>query len=107
MAVIVNIVFGGGVGIEPMAPMVALSTVVAVDGGGNDGIFTTTSYGDDCHPCPHRPCPRPPLDKNQTAGWRVRHDTSHSSLPWLSTLTPSPCLHLRDYGAKDDGRGDR
>jgi hypothetical protein len=33
---------GGGSGIEPTAPMMASSTVVAINGSGNDGIFITT-----------------------------------------------------------------
>ncbi len=42
------VVDGSNHGIEPTALMAALSTVAAVDGGGNDGIFTTTSYNHDC-----------------------------------------------------------
>jgi hypothetical protein len=44
MAAIVVVVDGSNGGIEPMAPMAALSTVAAVDGGGNNGVSTTTSY---------------------------------------------------------------
>jgi hypothetical protein len=65
------VVDGGGSGIEPTAPMVASLTVVAVDGGGNDGVVTTTSYDNDHHPCPDCPCPCPLSDKDWTAGWRV------------------------------------
>jgi hypothetical protein len=68
MAAIAVVIDGGGSGIEPTAPMVALSTVAAVDGSGNDGVFTTTSYNNDCHPCPHCPRPCPPLDKDWMAG---------------------------------------
>jgi hypothetical protein len=57
-----------GSAIEPTAPMAASSTVVAVDGSGNDGIFATTYYADNRHPHPHHPCPCPPLDKEGTAG---------------------------------------
>jgi hypothetical protein len=53
--VIVVIANGGGSWIEPTAPMAALSPVAAVDGSGNDGVFTTTYYDDDQHPCHHHP----------------------------------------------------
>jgi hypothetical protein len=86
IAVVVN---GGGSGIELMALMAALSMVAAVDGGGNDGVFTTPSYNDDHHPCPHGPCPCPPLGKDRTAVWSARCNTSHLSLPWSSLLAPS------------------
>jgi hypothetical protein len=89
MAAIAVIVDGSGGGIEPMALMAASSTVVAVDGDGNNGVFTTTSYDNDCHPCPHRPRPCPPLEKDRTAGWMEHRDMSHLLLPWLSLLTPS------------------
>jgi hypothetical protein len=65
----------------------ASSTVATVDGGGDNGIFTTASHDDYRHPHPHCPCP--PLDKNWTAGWRVHRDASHSLLPRLSLLAPS------------------
>ncbi len=39
-AVIVVIVDGGGGGIELTGPMAVSSTLAAVDGGGNDGVFT-------------------------------------------------------------------
>ncbi len=52
-AAIVVVVNGGGSGIEPVAPMAASLTVVAVDGGGKDGIFTNISHNNDHHPCPH------------------------------------------------------
>jgi hypothetical protein len=86
MAVIGVVVNGGGSGIEPTGPMTVLSTVAAVDGSGNGGVFTTTDYNNDQHPCPHLPCPHPPLDKEGTAGWRVRHDASHSSSPLKSMV---------------------
>ncbi len=38
------VVDGGGGGIELMAQMAVLSTVAAVDGGGNDGVFITASH---------------------------------------------------------------
>jgi hypothetical protein len=58
-AAIVVIVGSGSGRIEPMVPMAASLTVAAVDGGGNDCIFTNTSHDNDRHPCPHRPrtCP--------------------------------------------------
>jgi hypothetical protein len=86
------VVDGGGSGIESMAPMVALSMVAVVDGGGNNGIFTTASQDDDRHPHPYGPCPCPPLDKDQRAGWRVRREASHSLLSWLLPLVPSLSL---------------
>jgi hypothetical protein len=59
MAAIAVVVDDGSGGIEPTAPMAASSTVAAVDGGSNDGVFTDASHDNNCHPCPHRPCPRP------------------------------------------------
>jgi hypothetical protein len=67
-AAIAVIVDGGSSGIEPLAPMAALLTVAAVDGDGNDGIFTKASHDNNRHPCPHHPCPHPPWDKDWTAG---------------------------------------
>ncbi len=84
IAIIVN---GGSGGIESMVPMAPSLTVTAVDGSGNDGVFTTTSHNNNCQPPPHGPCPL--LDKDWTAGWRVRRDTSHSLLPRLLLLAPS------------------
>jgi hypothetical protein len=46
MAAIAVVVAGGGSGIEPTAPMAVSSTVAAVDGSGDNGVFTTTSYDD-------------------------------------------------------------
>jgi hypothetical protein len=92
MSAIAVIVNGGGSGIELTAPMVASSTVVEVDGSGNDGVFTTIYYNNDQHPGPHCPCSCPPLDKEGTAGWRVRRDASHSSLPQNLTVACSSCL---------------
>ncbi len=43
-AAIVVVIDGGGSRIEPTAPMAALSTVAAVDGGGKDGAFITASH---------------------------------------------------------------
>jgi hypothetical protein len=86
IAVVIN---GGSSGIELMAPIAALPTVAAVDGGSNDGVFTTASHDDDRHPCPHCPCPCPPLDKDQTAQWRVHCDASHLLLPCSLLLAPS------------------
>jgi hypothetical protein len=63
-AAIAVVIDGGSGGLELTASMVALSTVAAVDGGGEDGIFITKSHNDDCHPCS-------PSDKDRTAGWRV------------------------------------
>jgi hypothetical protein len=60
-----------------MVLMTVSSTVEVVDGGGNDGVFTTTSHDDDRHPRPHRPCPL--SDEDWMAGWRVRRDASHVS----------------------------
>jgi hypothetical protein len=83
---------GGGSGIEPMGPMMASSTVAAVDGSGNNGVFTTTYYDDDQHPCPHCPRPRPPLDKEGTAGWRACRDASYLSSPCKSMVASYSCL---------------
>jgi hypothetical protein len=66
MAAIAVVVDSGGGGIELAAPIVALSTVAAIDGGGNDGVFTNASHGNNRHPCPHCPCP--PSDEDWTAG---------------------------------------
>jgi hypothetical protein len=89
-AVIAVIVVSGSSGIEPTAPMAALSTLAVVDGSSNDGVFTTTSYDNDRNPCPHCPRPHPPLDKDQTAGWRARRDASQNRkrlvLNYLSKL---------------------
>ncbi len=41
MVAIGVVVDGRGSGIEPMAPMSVSSTVAAVDGSGNNGVFTT------------------------------------------------------------------
>jgi hypothetical protein len=65
IAVVVN---EGGSGIEATVLMAVSSTVVAVDGGGNDGFFTTNSHDHDRHSCPHCPCPCPPLDEDQRGG---------------------------------------
>jgi hypothetical protein len=81
MAVIAVDVDGDGSGIEPTAPMAAMLSVAAVDGGGNKGIFTNASNNNNRHPCPHCLQPCPPLDENWTAGLRARHDASHLSLP--------------------------
>jgi hypothetical protein len=67
LAVIAVIVNGSGGGIEPTAPMVALLMVRVVDGGSDNGVFTTTSHDNNRHPCPHHPCPCPPLDEDWTA----------------------------------------
>jgi hypothetical protein len=80
--------------------------VAVVDGGSNDGVFTTPSQDNNNHPCPHLPCPCPPSDKDWMAGWRAHHDASHLLLLRLSLLAPS-CLHLRDNGTKDNGCGNR
>ncbi len=88
-AAIAVIVDGSDCGIEPTATMAALPTVVAVDDGGNNGVFTTTSYKDDYHPHPHCPCPCPPLDKDQMVGWRAHRDASYLSLPRSSLSAPS------------------
>jgi hypothetical protein len=44
IAIVIN---GGGVGIEPMAPMAVSLIVAVVDGGGKDGIFTTNFHNND------------------------------------------------------------
>jgi hypothetical protein len=97
-AAIAVVVDGGGSEIEPTALMAAFSTVAAVDGGGNDGVFTDTSHDNDRHPCLHRPCPS--SDKDQMARWRARCDTSHSLLPWSLLLVPSlsPLMVRRHQG---------
>jgi hypothetical protein len=68
MAAIAVVIDGGSSGIKPTALMAASLTVAAVDGGGNDGIFTTNSYNNDRHPHHHQPCSRLPSDKDLTAG---------------------------------------
>ncbi len=94
MAAIAVVVDGSNNGMEPTAPMAALSTVAVVDGGGNKGIFTTTLYSNDPHPCPHCPCSRPLLDKDWAAGWRAHHDVSHLLLQrsLLLALSLSPLM---------------
>jgi hypothetical protein len=74
IAVVVNGSIGG---IEPTAPMAVLSMVAAVDGGGNDGIFTTPSHDKDHHICLHCHLPCPPLDEDWTVGWRAHCDAFH------------------------------
>jgi hypothetical protein len=69
MVTIAVVVDSGGGGIEPTAPMAALSTVVAVNGSGDNGVFTNASHNKDRHLCPHHPRPCPPLDKEWMAGW--------------------------------------
>ncbi len=88
-AAIVAIVNGCNNEIERMASMEALSTVAVVDGGGNNGVFTTSYYDNDHHPCPHCPHPRPLSGKDRTVGWRAHHDASHLSWPRLLSLVPS------------------
>ncbi len=83
IAVIVN---GGNNGIEPMATIAGLLTVAAVDGSGNNGIFTSSYYDNDRKPCPHCPCPCCLSDKDHTVGWRACRDASHSLLPWSLSL---------------------
>ncbi len=51
MGAIAVVIDGGSSGIEPMAPMAASSTAV-VDGGSDNGAFTTASHKDDRHLCP-------------------------------------------------------
>jgi hypothetical protein len=82
MAAIAVVVDGGSGGIEPTAPMTVLLMVAAVDGGAEDGIFTTNSPIDDRHP-------RSPSEENHTAGWRVRRDASHLLWPQSLLLAPS------------------
>jgi hypothetical protein len=106
MAAIVVIVDNGNNGIDLMAPMVVLLTVVAVDGSGNNGVFTTSYYDNDRHPRPHCPRPRPLLDKDQRQGGGravmclIGH--CHGCPHWCHL-----CLYSQDDGAKDDGHGDR
>ncbi len=69
-----------------------VSMMAAVDGGGNNGIFTTAAHDDDRHPCPHCLYPCPPSDKDWIAGWRACRDTSLLLLPWSSLLVPSLSL---------------
>ncbi len=90
-AAIAVVVDGGNGGIELMAPMAARSTVAAVDGVSNNGVFITISSNNNRHPHPHCPCPCPcpPLDKNWMAGWGACCDASHSLLPWLLLVAPS------------------
>ncbi len=79
LAVIID---GRDGGIEPTVPIAALLTVVAVDGGSNNGIFTTASHNNDHHPVSHCPCPCPPLDKDWIARWRAHRVVSHLLSPW-------------------------
>jgi hypothetical protein len=92
VAAIGVVVDGGSSGIEQMVPMTASSTVVAVDGSGGDGIFTTIYYEDNQHPRPHCPHPHPPFDKEGTAGWREHREASHLSLPCKSMVACYSCL---------------
>ncbi len=84
VAAAIAVIDGDSSGIEPMVPMAVLVVVAKVYGSGNNGIFSTTSHNNGCHPCPHPlcpcPCPPPSLDKGWTAGWSVRHDASHLRL---------------------------
>jgi hypothetical protein len=89
MAVVVN---DGSGGIELAAPMAALSTVAAVNDSSDDGIFTTTSYNNNKHPCPHYPHPCLPLDKEGTVGWRACRGASHLLTPRKSMVACSSCL---------------
>jgi hypothetical protein len=71
----VVVVDSGGGGIKPTALMAAFLTVAAIDGSGNDGIFTTAFHDDAHHPrhhchCPC-PCPFPPLDRDRIVGGGV------------------------------------
>jgi hypothetical protein len=105
-AMIAVIVDCGSGGIEPNALMAALSMLAEVDGGSNNGVLTTASCNNNCHPHPHCPCPSPPLDEDRIAGWRARHVASYLLLPHLSSLAPflSP---LTGQGAKDNGCSNR
>jgi hypothetical protein len=89
IAVIAVVVDSGGGGIEPTVSMAASLMVAVVDGGSNDGVFTTTSHDNDCHPHPHHPRPHPPLDEDWTAGWRAHRGASQLLSPGLSSLAPS------------------
>ncbi len=64
-AAIAVVVDGSGGRIEPTVPTLASLTVVVVDGGRDDGVFTNASHDNDRHPCPH--CPHPPSDKDWMA----------------------------------------
>jgi hypothetical protein len=86
-AAIAVVVDGSGNGIEPTVLILASLTVVVVDGGRDDGVFTNASHDNDRHPRPHRP--HPPLDKDWMVGWRVRRDASHLSSPRSSSLVSS------------------
>jgi hypothetical protein len=100
---VIGVVFDGvSSGIEPTAPMLASSTVAAVDGSGIHGIFTTTYYNDDQHPYPHHSHPCPPLDKEGTAGWRAHRDASHLSLPCKSMVVCCSCLGV--HGVDDHAK---
>ncbi len=92
MVAIAVVVVDGGSGIEPTAPMAALLTVAVVDGSGDNGVFTTTSYEDNCNPCPHCPCPHPPLEKDWMTGLKAHRDVSHLLLPCKSMVACSSCL---------------
>ncbi len=88
MLAIAVVIDNDGGGIEPMVPMVAslmVATVAAVDGGAEDGVFTTNSHNDDRHPCS-------PSNKNWTVGWRAHRDADHLSL--LQSLSLAPSLSL-------------
>ncbi len=77
MAAIAVVVDGGDDGIDSKAPMAVSLTIGAVDGGGNDGVFTTRYNNNYCHTHPHRPRPCPLLDKDRMVGWRACYDASH------------------------------
>ncbi len=98
MAALAALVDGSGSGIEPTAPMAALFMVAEVDGGGNDGIFTTASHDNDRPPCPH--CPRPLLDEDWGGGCTMTRLIlcRHGCCCWHHL-----CLHLRYDSTKDDG----
>jgi hypothetical protein len=104
MVAIAVVVDGAGGGIELMVPMAASSAVAAVDGGGNDGVFTDASHDNDRHPRPHHPClPRTRIGL-QGGGHAVTHliPRHHGRHRWCHL-----CLHSRDDGTKEGGPGDR
>jgi hypothetical protein len=106
MAAIAVVVNGGVDGIELKDPMAVLLTVAAVGSGGKDGIFTTSYYDNDHHPCPLRP--RPCLSWTRIGqrggGCAVMHliCCCHGCHSWCHL-----CLHLRDDGAKDNSHSNR
>jgi hypothetical protein len=104
MVVIVVVVDGGGSGIERTAPMAASLTVVAVDGGSNDGIFTNAPMTMTAI----LTLITLALPRTRIGWWGGGRAVTrlirchHSHCCWCHL-----CLYSQEEGAKEDGRGDR